>query len=91
MKLSKTTYVKSYFLIEFSGRKWKRLRKKHPTIPLKSVVEFDDKESIPDFLRMINDPTVKLYLVFNNGSRLRIRCHYTKFMDIFRNLKRPVD
>lgn len=91
MKLSNITHVKSYFVIEFSGRKWKNLRKKHPTVPLKSIVEFNDMESIPDFLRMINDPTVKLYLVFNNGSRLRIKTHYTKFSDIFRNLKRPVD
>lgn len=46
------------------------------------------KEELADLiLSAINCKTAKLYLMFNDGTKLRIKSHYTNPLDIFKKLK----
>lgn len=53
-------------------------------------IEIDDdkyEEIGLTLLNYLNHKQFKFYLVFNDGSRLRIKTHYTKPLDIFKRLK----
>ncbi len=79
------TRVKSYYKVVFSGREWKEVRKRYSHLPKELTVDIDDRDQLVYMFRnCLTKHGVKLYLVYSDGTKLRIRAHRCIFGDRIR-------
>lgn len=70
------TRVRSGYKIVFFHRKWKELRKEFPNgnLPKDCFIDNEDRDEILYMLGVyLVDPTIKIYIVYSDGSERRIK------------------
>lgn len=74
--------VKSYYKAVFCGRQYREAMKEDPSLPREVTIDVNDKdEAIYMFGVYLTNPGVKLYLVYSDGTKRRIKTHRCLFKD----------
>lgn len=68
------TRVKSCYKAVFCGRKYRRQRKENLSLPEAIIADVNDKDDVwYMFNTYLTDPGVKIYLIYNDGTSVRIK------------------
>lgn len=69
------TSVKSHYKVVFCGLKYRIRRWENPSLPSCLIADANDKDDVwCVFNTYLTDPGVKIYLVYSDGTRVRIKC-----------------